>query len=155
MIQSGLYGPDHHGSEVTTMGDQGVDQDLRSFVQALERAHAGEVLRIAEPVDLAYQTQALALELERRRRFPVLVFEQVRGHTMPVVANVMASRRGLALALGAEEIQLPEEYARRLKTSLKPVVLDRPPFPVDVRRGAAADLGALPIPTYYPGDGGP
>jgi 2,5-furandicarboxylate decarboxylase 1 len=137
------------------MADQGVGQDLRSFVQALERAHAGGVLRIAEPVDLAYQTQALALELERRRRFPVLVFEQVRGHTMPVVANVMASRRALALALGVEETQLPEEYARRLKTNLKPVLVDRPPFPVDVRRGAAVDLGTLPIPTYYPGDGGP
>lgn len=137
------------------MSDQRVGQDLRSFVEALDRAWPGEVLRIAEPVDLAYQTQALALELERRRRFPVLLFEQVRGHSMRVVSNVMASRRGLALALGVEESQLPEEYARRLKATVKPVVLDRAPFPVEMRRGPDADLGALPIPTYFPGDGGP
>jgi len=43
-------------------------QSLRYFVSALEQAHPGEVVRISEPVDLAYQTQALALELERRRR---------------------------------------------------------------------------------------
>src|SRR5438552_632636 len=110
-------------------------QSLRGFVSELDRLHPGEVLRITEPVDLFYQTQALALELERRRQFPVLFFGEVRGHAMPLVANVMASRRGLATALGVGEAELPEEYARRLKEPLKPVVLDRAPFPVDVRRG--------------------
>jgi 2,5-furandicarboxylate decarboxylase 1 len=138
------------------MSDDGARQSLRGFVSALEQAHPGEVVRIREPVDLAYQTQALALELERRRRFPVLIFEQVRGHSIPVVSNVMASRRGLAMALSVGEAELPEAYAKRLKEPLKPVVLDRPPFPVDVQRGdGAVDLGALPIPTYFPGDGGP
>jgi UbiD family decarboxylase len=130
-------------------------QSLRGFLSTLERAHPGEVLRITEPVDVAYQMQALALELERRRRSPVLFFEQVRGHAFPVVANVMASRRSLATALGVSEGELPETYAARLKEPIKPVVLERPPFAVEVRRDAAVDLGALPIPTYFPGDGGP
>ncbi|HTI52871.1 MAG TPA: UbiD family decarboxylase, partial [Verrucomicrobiae bacterium] len=130
-------------------------QSIRGFVSTLERAYPDAVVRIAEPVDQAYQMQALALELERRRRFPVLFFEQVRGHTIPVVSNVMASRRGLATALGVGEAALPETYAARLKEPVKPVVLDRAPFRVDVRRGEAVDLGSLPIPTYFPGDGGP
>src|ERR1700693_997463 len=133
--------------------DDDARQSLRGFVSALEQVYPGEVVRITEPVDLAYQTQALALELERRRRFPVLIFEQVRGHSIPVVSNVMASRRGLATALGVGESDLPETSAARLTDRLKPVVLGRAPFPVDVRRGEAADLGALPIPTYFPGDG--
>src|ERR1700675_1209323 len=132
--------------------DDDARQSLRGFVSALEQAHPGEVVRISEPVDLAYQTQALALELERRRRFPVLIFEQIRGHSIPVVSNVMASRRGLATALGAGEAQLPGEYAKRPREPPKPVILDRPPFPVDVQRGDDdVDLGALPIPTYFPG----
>jgi UbiD family decarboxylase len=129
-------------------------QSLRGFLSTLERAHPGEVIRITEPVDLAYQMQALALELERRRRFPVLFFEQVRGEPMPVVANVMASRRGLATALGVGERELPETYAARLKEPVKPVVLERPPFAVQVQRGEGVDLESLPIPTYFPGDGG-
>ncbi len=137
------------------MSDHDARQDLRAFVDAFEQAHPGEVLRVTEPVDLAYQMQALALELERRRRFPLLLFQNVRGHAMPVIANVMASRRGLGFALGAEEAELHEEYARRLKDHVKPVVLDRPPFPVESRRGGDVDLGALPVPTYFPGDGGP
>jgi len=130
-------------------------QSLRGFISMLEQSHPDDVVRVTEPVDVAYQMQALALELERRRRFPVLIFEQVRGHSIPVVSNVMASRRGLATALGVGEAELPETYAARLKEPLKPVVLGRPPFPVHSRAGDAADLGALPIPTYFPGDGGP
>src|SRR2546430_6712472 len=135
--------------------DGAAPQSLRGFISMLEQSHPDDVVRVTEPVDVAYQMQALALELERRRRFPVLIFEQVRGHSIPVVSNVMASRRGLATALGVGESDLPETYAARLKEPLKPVVLGRAPFPVDVRRGDAADLGALPIPTYFPGDGGP
>ena len=137
------------------MSDDAAYQSLRGFISRLDRSHPGEVVRIAEPVDLAYQMQALALELERRRRFPVLLFEQVRGHSNPVVSNVMASRKGLATALGVNEAELPETYAARLKEPVKPIVLGRPPFPVDVRGGDAADLAVLPIPTYFPGDGGP
>ncbi len=75
-------------------------QSLRDFMAAVERAHPDLVLRVTEPVEPQYQMQALALELERRRRFPILFFERVRGHSMPVISNVMASRRGLATALG-------------------------------------------------------
>src|SRR5438034_1794891 len=136
------------------MSDDAAYQSLRGFISLLDRTHPGEVVRIAEPVDLAYQMQALALELERRRRFPVLIFEQVRGHSIPVISNVMASRKGLATALGVSETELPAAYAARLKEPVKPVVLPRAPFSVDVRRDEAVDLGALPIPTYFPGDGG-
>ena len=73
---------------------------------------------------------------------------------MPIVANVMASRRGLAFALGVDEGELPGTYARRLKELVKPIVLDAPPFPLRVLRGSQLDLGALPMPMYYPGDGG-
>ena len=83
-------------------------QSIRGFVSTLERAYPGAVLRVVEPVDPAFQMQALALELERRRRFPVLFFERVRGHAIPVVSNVMASRRGIATALGVGEAELPE-----------------------------------------------
>jgi UbiD family decarboxylase len=127
-------------------------QDVRSFVADYERAHPGEVLRIADPVDIEYDVQAIALELERRRRFPVLLFERVRGFGAPIVSNLMASRRALAAALGAGEDALAQEYARRLREPVKPVVRDEPPFPVRVLTGDALDIGALPLPLYYPGD---
>jgi UbiD family decarboxylase len=131
-----------------------MSQDLRSFVSAFDRAHPGDVVRIAEPVDIAYDVMALVLEYERRRRFPILIFENVRGHAIPIVANVVASRRALAFALGVSEAGLAHEYARRITERIKPVVVPDAPFRRRVLTGAAVDLATLPIPVYFPGDAG-
>jgi UbiD family decarboxylase len=129
-------------------------QSLRAFVDDFERTHPSEVLRIAESVGIEFDMQAVSLELERRRRFPIVFFESVRGYASPVVTNVMASRRALAFALGVDEAALPGEYARRLREAVKPVVIDEAPFRARVLAGEDVDLGALPMPTYFPGDGG-
>ncbi|MBI4636831.1 MAG: UbiD family decarboxylase [Candidatus Rokubacteria bacterium] len=103
-----------------------------------------------------FDLQAIALELERRRRFPILLFEKVVGHDIPVIANVMASRRVYAFALGTGQGEMPAEYARRLKQYVKPVVVDDPPFRRTLITGDRVDIRQLlPLPTYFPGDGGP
>ncbi len=129
-------------------------QDLRSFVAAYGRAHPGEVVRVTEPVGIEHDVMAVVLEYERRRRWPILFFEQVRGFDIPVVANVVASRRALAFALGVPESGLAAEYARRLKERIKPVVVPDAPFRRRVLTGDALDLQALPAPVYFPGDAG-
>jgi UbiD family decarboxylase len=131
-----------------------VSQDLRSFVAAYERAYPGEVVRIAEPVSIEHDVMAVVLEYERRRRWPILFFEKVAGHDIPIVANVVASRRTLAFALGVDERGLAAEYARRIKEYQKPVVVPDPAFRARVVSGDAVSLEALPIPVYFPGDAG-
>jgi UbiD family decarboxylase len=129
-------------------------QSVRAFVDAYGRAFPGEVVRIAEPVSTEYDVMAVVLEYERRRRFPILLFEAVRGSDLPIICNVVASRRALAFALGVAESGLAVEYARRIKDIMKPVVVPDPPFRARVLRGSDVDLGRLPIPTYFPGDAG-
>ena len=129
-------------------------QDVRSFIAALERAHPGEVVRISDPVDIEYDVMAVVLEYERRRRFPVLLFEKVHGHDIPIVANVVASRRALAFALGTDEAGVAREYARRIAERHRPVVVADAPFRQRVLTGAELDLGRLPVPVYFPGDAG-
>jgi UbiD family decarboxylase len=129
-------------------------QDLRSFVAAYRDAHPSEVVTVREPVSLEHDVMALVLEYERRRRWPILLLERIVGHDIPVVANVVASRRALAFALGVGESALAAEYARRIKEPIKPVVLADAPFRERVVTGQALDLGALPIPVYFPGDAG-
>ncbi|MFQ5972272.1 MAG: UbiD family decarboxylase [Alphaproteobacteria bacterium] len=119
-------------------------------------AHPGEFIRVTEPVDLRFDLQAIALELERRRRVPILLFEKVSGSDIPVISNVMASRRVYAHALGVEEAQMPATYAARLKQHLKPVVVTDPPFRHTLLTADRVDLPRqLPVPTYYPGDAAP
>src|SRR5947209_1784858 len=130
------------------------DQDLRSFVAAYERAHPGEVIRVAEPVSIEEDVMALVLEYERRRRYPILMFDRVPGYDMPIVCNVVASRRALAFALGVDERGLAAEYARCIKDHVKPVAVPDPPFRHRTLTGPAMDLANLPIPRYFPGDAG-
>ena len=129
-------------------------QDWRTFIEAYAAAHPGEVVRIAEAVSLDFDVMALVLEYERRRRYPILFFEKIAGADIPVVCNVVASRRALAFALGVAESALPAEYARRLSEPIKPVVVQHAPFRARVMRGSEVDLTRLPIPTYFPGDAG-
>src|SRR5262245_732169 len=132
----------------------GPRQDWRSFIEAYAAAHPGEVVRIVEPVSLDHDVMAVVLEYERRRRYPVLFFEKVTGADIPLVCNVVASRRALAFALGVTESALPLEYARRLAAPIKPVVVTQALFRAQVASGAQVDLTRLPIPTYFPGDAG-
>ena len=129
-------------------------QDLRSFVEAYGQAFPGEVVRVSEPVTTDYDVMALVLEYERRRRFPILLLERVQGSDIPIVCNVVASRRALAFALGVPEAGLALEYARRIKDPIKPLVVADPPFRRHVVTGRDLDLARLPIPTYFPGDAG-
>jgi 2,5-furandicarboxylate decarboxylase 1 len=131
-----------------------MNQDLRHFVAEYERAFPGEVVRVADPVGLEHDVMAVVLEYERRRRWPILMFERVRGHEIPIVANVVASRRALAFALGVPEAELAAEYARRIKERIKPVVVPEAPFRHRVITADAVDLATLPIPLYFPGDAG-
>src|SRR3989442_6824194 len=66
-------------------------QDLRGFVAAYEEAHPGEVIRVTEPVSIDEDVMALVLEYERRRRYPILLFDRVAGHDIPIVCNVVAN----------------------------------------------------------------
>ncbi|MGH7313598.1 MAG: UbiD family decarboxylase, partial [Candidatus Rokuibacteriota bacterium] len=131
-----------------------MNHGLRSFVAEYERAFPGEVVRVADAVGLEHDVMAFVLEYERRRRWPILLFERVRGHGIPIVANVVASRRALAFALGVPAGELAAEYARRIKERIKPVVVPEAPFRQHVVTGEAVDLEALPIPLYFPGDAG-
>src|SRR5438552_5677394 len=129
-------------------------QDLRGFVAAYEEAHPGEVIRVTEPVSIDEDVMALVLDYERRRRYPILLFDRVAGHDIPIVCNVVASRRALAFALGVDERALAAEYARRIKEHVKPIVVPSPPFAHRILTGQALGLRGLPMPRYCPRDAG-
>jgi 3-polyprenyl-4-hydroxybenzoate decarboxylase len=120
-----------------------VSQDLRSFVAAYEHAAPGEVVHVREPVSLDFDVMALVLEYERRRRYPILMLEQVSGYDIPIVCNVVASRRALGFALGVPEAGLATEYARRIKAPIKPVVMADAPFRRHVLTGPALGTAVM------------
>ena len=55
------------------------------------------------------------VKLEQERRFPILIFENVKGTKFPVVTNVHASRRRLAAAIGSEPRSAVSSYLKRIE----------------------------------------
>ena len=87
--------------ETTVKPDDKIDaQSLRGFLQMVTEQHPEELLRIRQPVKTHLDITSLVFELERAGRSPVVIFENVEGHTMPVVTNIAGNRKLLAACLG-------------------------------------------------------
>src|SRR3984885_10467712 len=133
---------------------QGEEPTLRTFLAHLEKKGAVEFHRIREPVALDYEISAIAMEMDRLKRSPVLLFENVEGSKFPVLANLFASRANFAAALGKDADSLIEELAKRNDQTVEPVLCDRGPVQDVVHKGEAADLGTLPIMLHFAQDAG-
>lgn len=131
-----------------------MSQDLRSYLELVETED--DLVRIAGPVDPRYEVSALVAKLAReRRRRPVLLLENVKGSALPVVTNLHASRRRMALAMNTEPREVQRAFLKAMERPLAPVVVDGGPVKEVVRTGADVDLLALPQIVHHAADAGP
>lgn len=113
------------------------------------------VLTIADEVPLDYTSTALALELARRERQPVLWFERVAGYDIPLVANLFAAREVLAAGIGATPETVLDVLGAKLDALVPAQVMATGPVQEVVWLGEEADLARLPIPRHFVQDAGP
>ncbi len=131
-----------------------MSQDLRSYLELVEAED--DLVRIAGPVDPRYEVSALVAKLAReRRRRPVLLLENVKGSALPVVTNLHASRRRMALAMNTEPRDVQRAFLKAMERPVAPVVVDGGPVKEVVRTGADVDLLALPQIVHHAADAGP
>src|SRR5919197_5240325 len=135
-------------------------RDLRGFLAFLEREHPDQLFYVDREVDPKFEATALLAKLERQKRYPVVVFRNVRGSKLPVVTNVHASFQRLAMALGlprdASVREFTDEYSRREDRPLEPGLVPREEAPVKqiVLTGDQVNLFDLPLLTYHEQDAG-
>lgn len=129
-------------------------QDLRSYLDLVESRD--ELVRISEPVDPRYEVTALVAKLAReRRRRPALLLENVKGSAFPVLTNLHASRRRMALAMNAEPRDLQRAFLNAMECPVAPVAVAAGPVKEVVRTGREVDLLALPQIVHHAADAGP
>jgi 4-hydroxy-3-polyprenylbenzoate decarboxylase len=146
--------------------------DLRSFLRALERD--GDLRRVKAEVDPHLEVGEITDRVNKAGG-PALLFENVRGASMPLAMNVFGTDRRMLKALGLGSY---DEIAGKIGGLLKPElphgftgvreafgklagmahvppkkVKDAPVQEV-VLRGEDVDLDALPALLTWPGDGG-
>ncbi|MFZ8990459.1 MAG: 4-hydroxy-3-polyprenylbenzoate decarboxylase [Pseudohongiellaceae bacterium] len=151
-------------------------KDLREFISLLEQE--GELKRITAEVDPNLEITEIA-DRCLRNGGPALLFENPKGSSVPLLANLFGNTKRIALAMGQQDLEGLRDVGRLLAFLKEPSppkgwrdlwqslpsyknVLNMPPA---VRKTAPCqevviaeedvDLGFLPIQTCWPGDAGP
>ena len=130
-------------------------QSLRGFLAMVERDHPGEIVRITAPVRTHLDMTSLVFELEHAGRSPVVVYENVEGHSMKVVTNIAGSRKLLAACLGVPVGDLPSAFRERVQKYIPCETVKEAPWQEVVIEGDQVDLSKLPIPTHFSVDAAP
>lgn len=150
--------------------------DLRDFIQQLEAM--GDLKRISVEVDPYLEMTEIA-DRVLRSEGPALLFENPKGHTVPVLANLFGTPRRVALGMGADSVEALREIGKLLAMlkqpeppkgfkdalnalpifkkvlDMAPKVLRSAPCQELVLEGEQVDLNQIPIQTCWPGDAAP
>lgn len=126
--------------------------DLRQFIQALEQDD--ELLRIDDEVDLKFEISGYIRNTSDVEG-PALLFESVKGHSMPVVGGLYSSRRLMLKAMGTSEEKAVNHYLDAMRNLSEPCLVDSGPCKEVIKLGEQASLAELPIPTHGEQDSGP
>lgn len=130
------------------------DFTLRGFIDEVAADDPDAVWRVRERVNLDHDATALAMELERTGRAPVLWFDDVAGFPFPVIANLFGHRRRYALGLGVAPDRLIRDWGTFGERRLAPAMRERGPIHDVVVTGKDVDLGKLPIMLHFACDAG-
>ena len=151
-------------------------KDLREFIAALEAQ--GELKRIHVEVDPYLEITEIC-DRTLRAGGPALLFENVKGHDMPLLGNLFGTPKRVALGMGQDSVEALREVGKLLAflkepdppkglkdawdklpifkqvLSMGPKNVKHAPVQEVVYEDDEVDLGLLPIQHCWPGDAGP
>lgn len=151
-------------------------RDLREFLSQLETR--GELKRIAPEVDPWLEMTEIC-DRVLKQGGPALLFENPKGHAIPVLGNLFGTPERVALGMGRESVaalrgvgellavlrqpQPPTGWRDALEKlplvkqvlGMAPRVLERAPCQEEIWEGGEVDLARLPVQTCWPGDAAP
>ncbi|MCL4775414.1 MAG: UbiD family decarboxylase, partial [Burkholderiaceae bacterium] len=134
----------------------GLIDDLRSYIAALEAN--GQLHRVKAEVDWKFELCHVS-KVNEEKQGPALLYENVKGHSIPVFTSAFTTPQRIAIALEQDPSLTMCQLSRRwmeltTKQMVKPVFVDNPPVMENVIEGDAVDLEQFPVPWFYPDDGG-
>lgn len=120
-----------------------------SFRENLARLNnEGKLVRVKKPVSPEYEAAAVMSELDGR----AVIFEGVKGSSMPVAGGLCSSRDIIASSLGIQKEKILFTLAEAINKRKEPAVVEKGECQEVVEN--EVDLTKLPILKYVDGDGG-
>ncbi|MDY7026148.1 MAG: 4-hydroxy-3-polyprenylbenzoate decarboxylase [Pseudomonadota bacterium] len=152
-------------------------KDLRAFIAVLEKA--GELKRIKQPISPVLEMTEIC-DRTLRAQGPALLFENVKGYHMPVLANLFGTPKRVAMGMGQDGVTALRDVGKllaflkepeppkgfkdalsklpkfRQALNISPKVVSKAPCQEVQLTGDEIDLNQwLPVQTCWPGDAGP
>jgi len=151
-------------------------KDLRDFIAQLEAM--GELKRIQTEVDPTLEMTEIC-DRVLKAQGPAILFENPKGHSMPVLGNLFGTPKRVALGMGQESVEALREVGKLLAylkepdppkglkdawdklpllkqvLNMAPKELSSAPCQEIVWEGNDVDLSRIPIQTCWPGDVAP
>jgi len=125
---------------------------MREFLELLE--DEGELVRVDREVDPVFELVAV-LEKIQETVNKAVIFEKVKGTKIPVVSNILGTRRRVALSLNCDVNDILVQWMRCQLDSHSPKVVDDGPCKEVIESKQNLDLRRLPIITHQERDAGP
>ena len=150
--------------------------DLRDFIAQLERMD--ELKRVRTEIDTRLEMTEIC-DRVLRAGGPAILFENPKGHAMPVLGNLFGTPRRVALGMGQESVDALREVGKLLAflkepeppkglkdawekfpvfkqvLNMSPKIVSSAPCQEIVWEGTDVDLSRLPIQHCWPGDVAP
>jgi len=151
-------------------------KDLRDFIELLEQQ--GQLKRITQEIDPVLEMTEIC-DRTLRAGGPALLFENPKGHDIPVLGNLFGTPERVALGMGESSVDALREVGKLLAflkepeppkgmkdaweklpifkqvLNMAPNVVKKAACQAEVMEGDDVDLNQLPIQTCWPGDAGP
>src|SRR3954469_3761088 len=118
---------------------------LREFLNKLEKQ--GDLARVKKEVDPKYEIGAICKTAHDKGR-KALFFERVRGSSMPVVVDLLATFNRIATAIDTQATDLFKEVVERTKTGVEPKIVETGPCKEVIIKGKDVDLAKIPWITW-------
>lgn len=130
-------------------------KDLRYFLKEVEEKQPRDFIRVKKEVDPKFELCGVVRKFQEDGRYPLVYFENVKGSKLPVVSNLFASKSRLALAFGARESHLLQDYIANEDKKIPPKVVSDGPVKANILKGDKLDLSILPKIVHCEKDAGP
>jgi len=132
---------------------------LRSYLELIKETVPDQFVTVSEQIDWKYDITSYVTEMEKRKINPVVLFENVKDYSIPVLVNLFGTVDRISLSIGdspkvRSRLGFYREWNRLFDKDIPPVHVDNGPVKEKKSLHNDVDLYSLPIPRFYEQDGG-
>ena len=133
---------------------------LRTYLEKLRETVPDQLVSVKEQVDWRYEVTARVAEMERERKNPALLFENVKDYSMPLLVNLFGHVDRIALGLkgvpyvDGSRLEFYDAWNGLFDKEVSPVQVSTGPVKGVILRNGDVNLESFPIPLFYREDGG-